>query len=441
MLVLLVVLFWFVCFFYLYSVVELMVALMLLVLVSLISVDWGSVNMVFLSGFMGVDLMGFMLIGLSLWITLLMLMAGMGLEIFSESMFSFYVMLMVFLLVLCFSVSNLLFFYLCFESVLFPIVMIIVGWGVQPERLQAGLYMLFYTLFGSFPLLVFILIFWNDLSMVGIYWGGYSLGFVMMMMGMVGFLVKMPVYLFHIWLPKAHVEAPVAGSMILAAVLLSLGIYGVFRVGFYFISEVLSFGYLFMSVVIMGSLIIGLVCLCQVDVSALIAYSSVCHMGLAFGGVVSLSSWGYMGNLVMMLGHGLCSSGLFCLANFYYERVYTRSMILLKGVGVFFPFLSFWWFLFSIINMAAPPFMNLGGEIFLLGGIVKWSFLTVLPLGIISFLVAGYSLYMYSYINHGRGWVVYAGAMLNLREMLLMFYHIVPLGIWILKMEFFLSWF
>nr|YP_010535618.1 NADH dehydrogenase subunit 4 [Ornithodoros noorsveldensis]AIZ58706.1 NADH dehydrogenase subunit 4 [Ornithodoros noorsveldensis]AIZ58719.1 NADH dehydrogenase subunit 4 [Ornithodoros noorsveldensis]UYB78491.1 NADH dehydrogenase subunit 4 [Ornithodoros noorsveldensis] len=427
--------------FFMYSMLEMVMALILLVFFVLMKMDLMSMGFNFVGIFMNMDLMGLMLIELSLWISLLMFMASMSLRIFYEEVFSFYVVLMLLFLVLCFSVNNLIFFYLCFESVLFPIIMIIMGWGMQPERLQAGLYMLFYTLFGSFPLLVFILFFESNLSMVYLYWLEFEVGFVLMMMGVIGFLVSMPMYFLHIWLPKAHVEAPVAGSMILAAVLLKLGIYGIFRMIFFFIQEFLSFGYFFMSVVLLGSLIISMVCLCQVDVKALIAYSSVCHMGVAFGGVVSLSNWGFMGNLVMMLGHGLCSSGLFCLANLYYERIYTRSMVLLKGVGMVYPFMSLWWFLFSVVNMAAPPSMNLGGEIFLIGAIIKWSLLGLVPLGMVSFVAAAYSLYMYSYVNHGSGWVIYAGKMLDMRELMLLFFHMIPLIIWVLKMEFFLGWF
>nr|YP_010550085.1 NADH dehydrogenase subunit 4 [Ornithodoros phacochoerus]AIZ58642.1 NADH dehydrogenase subunit 4 [Ornithodoros phacochoerus]UYL27153.1 NADH dehydrogenase subunit 4 [Ornithodoros phacochoerus] len=427
-------------FFWLYSMVEMIVMLMFLILYMIMKMDWINMSLLYVGIMTSVDLLGFMMMELSIWISMLMFMASMNLNIFSEKMFKFYVFLMTVFLVLCFSVNNLFFFYLCFESVLFPIVMIIMGWGMQPERLQAGLYMLFYTLFGSFPLLVFILFFYN-MNLIYIYWMEFSVGVVMMFMGMVGFLVKMPMYMLHIWLPKAHVEAPVSGSMILAAVLLSLGVYGLIRMIFFFTREVVDFSYIFMSMAIMGGLIISLICLCQVDVKSLIAYSSVCHMGISLGGILSMSSWGYWGNLMMMLGHGLCSSGLFCLANFFYERVYTRSMILLKGIGVIFPFFSLWWFMFSVINMAAPPSMNLGGEIFLIGSMIKWSFLMIIPVGLISFLTAAYSLYMYSYINHGSGWVLFGGRMMDLRELLLVFFHLVPLLLWILKVEFFLEWF
>nr|YP_010550098.1 NADH dehydrogenase subunit 4 [Ornithodoros waterbergensis]AMX74166.1 NADH dehydrogenase subunit 4 [Ornithodoros waterbergensis]UYL27166.1 NADH dehydrogenase subunit 4 [Ornithodoros waterbergensis] len=427
-------------FFWFYTMVEMIVVLMFFILCMIMKMEWTSTSLLYVGGLTSVDLLGFMMIELSIWVGMLMFLASMNLNIFSEKMFSFYIFLMIVFLVLCFSVNNLFFFYLCFESVLFPIVMIIMGWGMQPERLQAGLYMLFYTLFGSFPLLVFIL-FFKNMNLTYIYWMEFSVGMVMMFMGMMGFLVKMPMYMLHIWLPKAHVEAPVSGSMILAAVLLKLGVYGLIRMIFFFVQEVVKFSYIFMSVAILGGLVISLICLCQIDVKSLIAYSSVCHMGISLGGILSMTNWGYWGNLMMMLGHGLCSSGLFCLANFFYERVFTRSMVLLKGVGVIFPFFSLWWFMFSVINMAAPPSMNLGGEIFLIGSMIKWSFLMIVPVGLISFLTAAYSLYMYSYINHGSGWILFGGRMMDLRELLLAFFHMVPLLLWILKVEFFLEWF
>nr|AIZ58616.1 NADH dehydrogenase subunit 4 [Ornithodoros moubata] len=440
MLGLLMVLVGLLSFFWLFSMVEMIVVLMFLIMWVVMKMEWGMVGLVYVGNFLSIDLLGFMMIELSMWVSMLMLLASMNLNIFSEKMFKFYIFMMVVFLLLCFSVNNLFFFYLCFESVLFPIVMIIMGWGTQPERLQAGLYMLFYTLFGSFPLLVFIL-FFKNFSLVYIYWMEFNLGFVLMLMGVVGFLVKMPMYMLHIWLPKAHVEAPVSGSMILAAVLLKLGVYGLVRLIFFFLQEILSFSYFFMSVALLGGVMISMVCLCQVDVKALIAYSSVCHMGMSLGGILSMSNWGFWGNLLMMLGHGLCSSGLFCLANFFYERVFTRSMILLKGIGMIFPFFSLWWFFFSVVNMAVPPSMNLGGEIFLIGSMIKWSFLVIVPVGLISFLTAGYSLYMYSYINHGSGWFLFAGKMMDLRELLLMFFHLIPLLFWIFSVEFFSEWF
>nr|YP_010535722.1 NADH dehydrogenase subunit 4 [Ornithodoros tartakovskyi]UYB78673.1 NADH dehydrogenase subunit 4 [Ornithodoros tartakovskyi]UYB78686.1 NADH dehydrogenase subunit 4 [Ornithodoros tartakovskyi] len=427
-----------VCFKY-FSLIEVITMMLMMVLFNFVVVDW-TTSWLYIGNFLSIDLMGFMLIELSLWIGMLMYLASFNVSIFSEGLFSFYIMLMMLLLMVCFSISNLIGFYLFFESVLFPIIMLIMGWGSQPERLQAGLYMLFYTVGGSLPLLVFLLFNMESLSFIYNYWMEGKESYIWLVAGVVGFFIKMPMFIVHVWLPKAHVEAPVAGSMVLAGVLLKLGVYGLFRVKSLIEGVMISSSYWVVSVILVGGLIVSMICFCQVDLKALIAYSSVCHMGLSLGGIFSGCGWGCYGNMMMVLGHGLCSSGLFCLANFYYERFFTRSMLLLKGVGCMFPFLMVWWFLFSVSNMAAPPTMNLGGEVFLMGSLMKWSLMVLLPLGLISFFSAVYSLYMFSYLHHGVGWFNYGVYSVSTRELLLMCLHLTPLVYWVLKMEIFSQW-
>nr|UYL27244.1 NADH dehydrogenase subunit 4 [Alectorobius spheniscus] len=435
MLMFLISILWLTVYSFFMSFIDIIMVLYVLVMFFFIQMNWSLVGEVSLC--LGMDLLSFLLVELSMWIGILMLIASMGNEIFHESMFKFYVVLMIFLLGFCFLIMNLLGFYLLFESVLIPIILMIVGWGNQPERLQAGIYMLFYTLGGSLPLLMFLLSLKESLSIFYIPWLELKFSSFYFFMSIMGFLVKMPMFFLHLWLPKAHVEAPIGGSMILAGVLLKLGIYGMFRIKSMIILNMFQFSYLILSIILLGGVLVGMICLCQVDVKALIAYSSVCHMGIALGGIFSMTFWGYSGNLLLMLGHGLCSSGLFCLANMLYERFYTRSMILLKGSGMIFPYLSLWWFIFMGINMAAPPSMNLGGEIMLIGSLIKWSFLVILPLSVVMFLSASYSVYLYSYLNHGKGWVGYSVKMINLRELYLMLFHFIPLTLWILKMELF----
>nr|YP_008999624.1 NADH dehydrogenase subunit 4 [Antricola mexicanus]AHF21660.1 NADH dehydrogenase subunit 4 [Antricola mexicanus] len=435
MLMVLFGIFWVTVFSFWMSFTEMIVYLYMFSLVFFLSMDW--IQVISINEFFGMDLLSFMLVELSLWIGILMMIASMDNNIYGECMYKFYMMFMVFLLLLCFLILNLVGFYLMFESVLIPMIMMIMGWGGQPERLQAGIYMLFYTLAGSLPLLIFLMLINGSLSIFYMNWIGYKFGSLMFLMSVVGFLVKMPMYLLHLWLPKAHVEAPVAGSMVLAGVLLKLGIYGLFRIKIIIENCMIKFSFWVMSIILFGGVIIGFVCLCQVDVKALIAYSSVCHMGVALGGIFSMVMWGYLGNILIMLGHGLCSSGLFCLVNIYYERFYTRSLILLKGLGIFFPYFSVWWLFFVMINMSVPPSMNLGGEIMLIGSLMKWSLLVILPLGILMFLGAAYSLYMYSFLNHGSGWIAFSSKLINLREIYLMLMHFIPLILWMMKMEFF----
>nr|YP_010324867.1 NADH dehydrogenase subunit 4 [Ixodes nuttallianus]UNO53788.1 NADH dehydrogenase subunit 4 [Ixodes nuttallianus] len=390
---------------------------------------------------LGGDLLSFNLYLLSIWVVILMLLTSFKDMVYDNKYFKFYTFLMLFLLFMCFFSMNLMMFYFFFESILFPIIMMIFNWGNQPERLQAGIYMLMYTLFGSLPL--FILMF---------LYGKYSLNYLFMdfmcmkYMGtmfflmMLGFLVKVPMYFMHLWLPKAHVEAPISGSMILAAVLLKLGVYGIYRFKMFFVNELVGYGHVLMTISILGSVFVGVVCMFQTDVKALIAYSSVCHMGVVLGGSLSMNFFSSFGSLVLMLGHGLCSSGLFCLGNILYERFSTRSLLLLKGMNKIFPSLSMWWFLLSIVNMAAPPSMNIFGEILLVGSLLKFSMLFLFPLMILLFLSAGYSLYLFSYINHGEGWVFWASKLISVREHTVLFLHFFPLFIWVLKMELFMSW-
>nr|YP_009673886.1 NADH dehydrogenase subunit 4 [Amblyomma javanense]QDC21274.1 NADH dehydrogenase subunit 4 [Amblyomma javanense] len=391
---------------------------------------------------LNLDSMSILLNLLTIWISFLMLLASMKMNFYNKN-FMFYVSLMMLLLIICFSVTNLLLFYFFFESVLFPIIMMIFGWGIQPERLQAGMYMLMYTILGSFPLFVMIIFYmikayclnYNYMDWISLDFFGNMFIFIML-----GFFVKVPMFFFHLWLPKAHVEAPISGSMMLAGILLKLGIYGIFRFKMMIIFNMILFSEFFISISIWGSVMISIFCLYQIDIKSLIAYSSVCHMGVILGGLMSMNILSSMGALILMIGHGLCSSGLFCMANLIYERMNTRSMILFKGVKTIFPSLTLWWFMFSIVNMSAPLTMNLVGEFLLMMSILKLSMFFMFPIMLVIFLSACYSLYMYSYINHGQGWILWSSSLINLREYNLLFLHIFPSFFWILKMSMFCKW-
>nr|UXG58653.1 NADH dehydrogenase subunit 4 [Dermacentor albipictus] len=394
---------------------------------------------IFITKYMYLDLLSFNMTILTVWITFLMLIASSFSKTYKNKYFLFYVLLMMNMLAFCFSSSNLLMFYLFFESVLFPIVMMIFKWGNQPERIQAGFYMLMYTIFGSLPLLILMMYYKISLSIHFNEWIFNKMGFLYVFM-MLGFLVKIPMFFFHLWLPKAHVEAPISGSMMLAGVLLKLGFYGLYRFKSFFFLDLKMMSLLFIIISIWGSVMISIYCMFQVDIKALIAYSSVSHMGISLAGCLTFFSYGSYGMLMIMIGHGLCSSGLFCLANMLYERFFTRNILLIKGMINIFPNLVLWWFLFSVINMSAPMTMNLFGELFLSVSLMKFSMFVMFPIMLLVFLSACYSIYMYSYINHGLGWVLFSNFNITEREYFLLMMHFLPMSFWFMKIDFFMKW-
>nr|YP_010868538.1 NADH dehydrogenase subunit 4 [Alpheus brevicristatus]WGU20733.1 NADH dehydrogenase subunit 4 [Alpheus brevicristatus] len=397
---------------------------------------WGG-----LSSNLGVDFVGYILILLSFWIMGLVCSASQKVYDFKNfsSFFLLVCVLLVLSLVLTFSSVDYLTFYIFFESSLIPTMILILGWGYQPERLQAGVYMLFYTLFASLPLLVSLLVLYNSggtLVMCLIPADGSLefLYFIWYFCTVFAFVVKLPMFLVHLWLPKAHVEAPVAGSMVLAGVLLKLGGYGLLRVSGIFAGVANVFSWFWVSLGVVGGVLVSLICLRQTDIKALIAYSSVAHMGLVLAGISTLSSWGVSGAVVVMVGHGLCSSGLFCLANVVYERLGSRSLYISKGLLNFMPSMALWWFLLSIGNMAAPPSLNLLGEIELITSVVSWSTLSIISIALLSFFSVSYSLYMYSLSQHGKYFSsVFSCCSGKVREYLIMMLHWLPLNVLILK--------
>nr|SPP23454.1 NADH dehydrogenase subunit 4 [Graphium androcles] len=399
-----------------------------------------------LSYMLGCDLISFGLIMLSIWICMLMLMSSENLykNSFFEKFFLLNIIILLLMLYLTFSVMNLFMFYLFFEGSLIPTLILILGWGYQPERVQAGLYLLFYTLFVSLPMLMGIFFIFNNNNNMMIYFMKfYSFDFYLLYLSMIlAFLVKMPMYFVHLWLPKAHVEAPVSGSMILAGIMLKLGGYGLLRIMILFQKIGVKLNFIWIIISLVGGFYISLNCLCQVDMKSLIAYSSVAHMSMVICGIMSMNYWGFLGSYIMMIGHGLCSSGMFCLANINYERLHSRSLYINKGLMNFMPSMSLWWFLFMSSNMAAPPSMNLMGEMSLINSMISWSYLTMIMLILISFFSAAYSLYLYSFTQHGSYnmslYSFYTGVS---REYLMLMLHWLPLNILIVKIDYMMIWF
>nr|AMW68105.1 NADH dehydrogenase subunit 4 [Xanthostigma gobicola] len=395
-----------------------------------------------LSYFFGMDKMSYLLNFLSFWIMFMMFLISelIYLNKNNEKLFSLIVLLLTFFLVLSFSSLTFFGFYIFFESSLVFTLLLILGWGYQPERLQAGVYMLFYTLIVSLPLLIMIIYLYKNYNLYYFFFYKVSLLNYLMYFSMIlAFLVKMPMFMVHLWLPKAHVEAPVSGSMILAGVMLKLGGYGLIRIMEFFLILGKKINFIWMLLSLIGGILVSLICLLQIDMKSLVAYSSVVHMSLLLIGLMSMNMWGMIGSLKLMIGHGLCSSGLFCLVSYSYERSNSRSLLINKGMMNFMPSLCFWWFLLSSSNMAAPPSMNLLGEISLLNSILSWNCGSMLLLALISFFSASYSLFLYSYSQHGNFYSGMFSFTKNfMSEYLVLFLHWMPLNFLFVKSDLFL---
>nr|WOR80884.1 NADH dehydrogenase subunit 4 [Anaspides clarkei] len=394
------------------------------------------------SSALSLDSLSYILILLSFWVVSLLMSASM--KIYNQKNFKEFFNLvslsLLLFLIMSFSASDYFLFYISFEASLIPTLMLILGWGYQPERVQAGVYMLFYTLFASLPLLVSFLGIYNTMGSLTI---GMNSNIIVMkefssclwyLFTIFAFVVKLPMYMVHLWLPKAHVEAPVAGSMILAGVLLKLGGYGLIRVLMLFEIMEKSLSWVWVGFSLSGGVIVSLMCLRQVDMKSLIAYSSVAHMSMVLSGLMVLGVWGLNGAIFVMVGHGLCSSGLFCIANMVYERLGSRSMLVNKGLLSFMPSMSLWWFLLSVGNMAAPPSLNLLGEVSLIMSVVSWSKVSLVMVMLLSFFSAAYSLYMFSLSQHGHYYnCLYSCCSGKVREYLVLMLHWLPLNMIILN--------
>ena len=306
-----------------------------------------------------------------------------------------------------FSSVDILLFYIFFEVVLIPMYLIIGIWGGD-RRIYASFKFFLYTLLGSVLMLIAIIVIYrltNSMSIEDLQ-GNYFAKNVQMYLWLAffaSFAVKIPMWPFHTWLPDAHVEAPTAGSVILAGVLLKMGGYGFIRFSLGMLPEASEyFSPLVMTLSIVAVVYTSLVALAQTDIKKLIAYSSVAHMGLVTIGIFIVNAQGLEGAMIQMISHGVVSGALFLCVGVIYDRMHTRDINFYGGLVNRMPIYATVFMIFMLGSVGLPGTSGFIGEFLVIVGAFKYSSIVVIGSATGIVLSAVYMLYLYKRIIFGE---------------------------------------
>nr|YP_010611001.1 NADH dehydrogenase subunit 4 [Lycosa grahami]WAQ70323.1 NADH dehydrogenase subunit 4 [Lycosa grahami] len=384
-------------------------------------------HMMIMDNTFSLDKFSLILILLTLSSILLIMFSSQNMKEISKTIIPIFI-----ILTLTFSVTNMISFYILFELVLIPTMILVMKSGKQPERLQASIYLMLYTITASLPLLANIIMMNYNQSFIMSFMYMYKLS--MPLLFMLAFLAKMPMFFMHLWLPKAHVEAPLEGSMILAAILLKLGGYGLIRFIPLCIYKINKINHWIISISLIGAISTSLNCIRQKDLKSLIAYSSVAHMALVLLSMFTMNYIGLMGAIMMMIAHGLSSSALFLLTNDLYMKYHTRNISSFKGLIIMSPNITFWWFMFMAVNISAPPSINTISEIMIMSSIILWNMKSMIPIFIASIMTTSFSMMMFLNLSHNKNEMLPSNPT-TMKTYSSLFIHIIPLIIVLFKMD------
>ncbi|GAA5968461.1 hypothetical protein JCM3765_000742 [Sporobolomyces pararoseus] len=319
------------------------------------------------------------------------------------------------LLIAVFVVLDLLLFYVFFESVLIPLFIIVGVWGASADRIRASFLLFLYTLFGSlFMLLAFLVIFYHvgstDFEVLSLADISFESQRWLWLAIFLSLAIKTPLLPVHIWLSRAHVEAPVAASMVLAGLILKLATYGFLRVLIPFLPEATSyFSPLVQTIAVVTLVYSSLTTLRQTDFKVLVAYSSIAHMSVVVIGLFSNTLQGIEGAILLGIAHGIVSPAMFmCVGGILYDRYHTRVIRYYRGLTQYMPIFSLLFFLFILGNMSTPLTVNWAGELMALMGSIQRSPLIGLAMSSGIVFSAAYSIWLYARLCNGS-WSPFLG--------------------------------
>lgn len=313
-----------------------------------------------------------------------------------------------FFLIGTFCVLDLLFFYIFFESVLIPMFLIVGIWGSRDRKILAAYYFFLYTLLGSVLMLLSILYIQDQVGTAD-YETLLTFSFseleqkLLWFTFFLAFASKVPMVPVHLWLPEAHVEAPTAGSVILAGILLKLGTYGFIRFSLpLFPKASFFFAPLVYTIAVIGIIYTSFTAIRQTDFKRIIAYTSIAHMNLVILGIFSFNSIGIEGAILQSLSHGFVASALFLIIGVVYDRYRTRIVQYYGGLATVMPLYITIFLFFTMANISFPGTSSFVGEFLILAGSFKVN-TTITFLGATGVIIGGaYSLWLFNRIAFGN---------------------------------------
>ena len=359
-------------------------------------------------GLLGIDGISLFFILLTALLIPLCILTSWKSDFYEVKEYILYLLIIKFFLLLAFLSTDLVVFFIFFESTLIPMFILIGAWGSRERKIKASFYLFIYTLFGSILLIFTIMIIYLEVGntsflILGLNNISFEKQAILWVFSYIAFSVKTPTFPFHIWLPEAHVEAPTSGSVILAGLLLKLGGYGFLK----FLLPVFCLGsYYYLPLVYtlscLSILYASLSTLRQLDLKRIIAYSSIAHMNLGVLGIFSFNIQGIQGGLFLMIAHGIVSSAMFFMVGVLYDKYHTRLIDYFGGLVQVMPIFSIYLLIFCLANVGLPSTCNFIGELLIFFGILYINFLVTFIALLGTIISVLYTIFFYNRLVFGN---------------------------------------